>query len=74
MNLTTYQDRLKLFAVNIKNLTLLKELKPTDEEKAEMEEKIEANRAKVKALREMKKQTLKVINQLKERRLKMINV
>ena len=30
MTLNTYQDRLKLFAVNIKNLTLLKSLKVTD--------------------------------------------
>lgn len=74
MTLTTYQDRLKLFAVNIKNLTLLKSLKVTDAEKEEVEEKIEINRGKIKALREMKKTTVKVINQLKERRLKMINV
>lgn len=74
MTLNTYQDRLKLFAVNIKNLTLLKSLKVTDFEKEEVEEKIEINRGKIKALREMKKTTVKVINQLKERRLKMINV
>ena len=74
MNLTTYQDRLKLFAANIKNLTLLKSLKVTDFEKEEVEEKIEINRGKIKALREMKKTTVKVINKLKERRLKMINV
>lgn len=74
MTLNTYQDRLKLFAVNIKNLTLLKSLKVTDFEKEEVEEKIEINRGKIKALREIKKTTVKVINQLKERRLKMINV
>ena len=74
MTLNTYQDRLKLFAVNIKNLTLLKSLKVTEYEQEEVEEKIEINRGKIKALREMKKTTVKVINQLKERRLKMINV